>query len=105
MLWCRKCGAAVTDPLMVTEPFVHSELDRQAAETFNIPVCPSCFSELDCADRCECGEWKTTDSEWCQECLEIRNEAVQHCINEIRMQKKLALNTDQIRDLMMTYFD
>ena len=24
MLWCKKCGAAVTDPLIVTETFVHS---------------------------------------------------------------------------------
>ncbi len=105
MLWCRKCGVAVTEPLIVQETLIHDELDGQPVEKFNIPYCPSCFSDLDDADRCACGEWKARDSDWCQECLEIRNETVQHCINEIRVQRKMELNTDQIRELMMTYFE
>lgn len=105
MLWCEKCGVAVTEPVIVQETLIHSEMSEQDVEYFKIPYCPSCFSELDRADRCACGEWKNEYDDWCAECLEVRNETVQSCINEIRVQRKMELNTDQIRDLMMTYFD
>ncbi len=105
MLWCEKCGAVVTEPLMVQETLIHDELDGQPVEKFDIPYCPGCFSDLDEADRCDCGEWKNEYADWCAGCLAIRDEAVSQCINRIRLDRKMELNTEQIKELILTYFE
>lgn len=104
MFWCKNCETEVSEPIWVTDCEIHEEVDGQRADKYRIPFCPCCLSELSEADRCDCGEWKEKGDDWCGECLAIRDDTVQHCINAIRVQKKLALDTEQIKDLMMTYF-
>ena len=92
------------EPIWVQEYEIHEEVDGQQTAKFNTPFCPSCLTELEEADRCSCGEWKNKRDDWCAECVVIRDDAVQRCINQIRTEKKLALSTKQIKDLMLTYF-
>lgn len=105
MLWCKHCKTEISEPVIVTEHDVHNEVDHRQTETFTIPFCPLCNKELDEADRCQCGEWKDKNEDWCEACIQIRDRNVIRCIASVRMDTKLSLSSESTRDLILSYFE
>ena len=83
MRWCSHCGRAV-EPEYKTESELHSEVDTNRYEEYNIPICPYCRQEVEVeANECSCGGWKSRDDDLCPDCLDACEEAYNLAIDHI----------------------
>ena len=105
MYYCEKCKCEVTEPIWAREVGYHPEVDTNRYEVKAYPICPSCKGDLEDMDICACGNLKRKSLDWCQECLDIRDECVMVCYNKIRMRTRLRLNKEDVEDLILSFFD
>lgn len=58
--WCNKCGAVEIEPQRGIDEFGE----------FDIWTCPFCGKETTEADRCQCGNYKSVETDYCPDCYE-----------------------------------
>ena len=99
MYRCNECNGLFNEPDIQQE--LHSEVDSFCYE--EVPVCIFCGSEeIEKLHQCDCGEWITVEEDYCENCIDARDEAFKGAIQHLEM---CGYDYEHARNLLATIWE
>lgn len=87
MWWCEKCNCEVEGKTF-QEVELHSEVDTRCYEIYDNVVCEYCGGDVVEADKCACGESKSSLDYYCPDCMSD----AEYFFNQFKTRRKLDKN-------------
>ncbi len=76
--WCNRCGAADIEPERKYDEF----------GDYEVWTCPFCGGETTEANRCQCGNYKSVETDYCPDCYEEVEDEIATTVRELKKEKR-----------------